>query len=527
MRQMLHYITVALIAGLLLCLLPTSSLTVEDESEGVNLRVRDADVQDVIRLLMESTGEQIVIDGDVQGKVTLNITDEPVERVLELICRVNRLSWWKDRDIYVVSSQPPPKVMPTQPAVSAAPAPEITPAPEVPAPQPTIRDGMELIEVHHMAAVDVARMFGGASMNTTVRGRKREPGPQADRNARRTGGNRALDESRYALSPVSVGGAYGQLHQVGIPGFPGGGRGAGAGGVPGMPGVAGRAGGAGVGGGVLPLPEGMTTAPLAIEWLNALLVRGTADSIAELRKIIALLDREVIQVEIQAQFIEMRTEDVDALGIDWGWTNGTFTVDATEMTPPGNLTIGFLKGDLQALLRTIKTRFKAKIINAPKIATQNNFPAYIDFSSMYPYWEVDVETGPLGQRYTYRVLNFIDSVTSLEVTPRVNQRSRTITCYIIPTVSDVVGFVTDADGNQIPQISDRNLETLLTVKDGETIVMGGFIRTNKSTSKNKLPFLSDLPLIGKWLFTSTTVNVSDSELLIFLTPRILPSAAAT
>jgi type IV pilus assembly protein PilQ len=110
-------------------------------------------------------------------------------------------------------------------------------------------------------------------------------------------------------------------------------------------------------------------------------------------------------------------------------------------------------------------------------------------------------------------------VLSLKVTPLITPDNRVVLDLDIS--DDSVGQqVTSATGGTVPSIDTRQIITQVLVNDGQTVVLGGVLGTLKSTSANKVPFLADIPILGN-LFKSTTKTNNKTELLIFITPKIL------
>jgi len=117
-------------------------------------------------------------------------------------------------------------------------------------------------------------------------------------------------------------------------------------------------------------------------------------------------------------------------------------------------------------------------------------------------------------------VNYLEVSTQLLVTPRVNGDG-TITMQLQPQVEDTGSLYTGPDGTVIPETRGQALTTMRRVANGETIVVGGFIRKNDSQSFKKIPVLSSLPLVGS-LFRTVNKTTEDRELLIFVTPTIIP-----
>jgi general secretion pathway protein D len=274
------------------------------------------------------------------------------------------------------------------------------------------------------------------------------------------------------------------------------------------------------------------TPPVAYAPLNALIVQGPMEAIEEFRKLVEQLDVRVPQVMVEAQFVEMRVDDARQFGINWSWIGGETGIDVTGMASGGNVGISFVKGRFTALLQSLLDTSRARIINAPRLATMNMQRVAFIISRTFFYFTSDtvVQTPTFAgsQVFTTSRLNALPVVTTFEIMPQVNGDD-SITVDVSTIISDVAGFITGPNGDKIPEPTATSLPTRLRVQNGETIVMGGFVRKNVSETKHKVPLLSDIPIIGKLLFTGSSFTQSYSELLIFLTAHIMEesdSAAA-
>ena len=158
------------------------------------------------------------------------------------------------------------------------------------------------------------------------------------------------------------------------------------------------------------------------------------------------------------------------------------------------LQASFRFNNLTANLKAQLSEDIGRVVNAPIISTQNNMAANIQVSRQIPYFvtQTTIDNGTVVNNVTPQFL-YVD--TYLDVTPRINGDG-TITMSLSPQVSDVGNIVTGPDGQQIPETRDQSLFTQRRVANGETIVIGGFIRKNDGSSSNKVPILGDLPLIG-------------------------------
>ena len=290
--------------------------------------------------------------------------------------------------------------------------------------------------------------------------------------------------------------------------------------------------------GVLEAPKGIGTI-ISIDAQNALLVYGTADGVAQLRQIIDFLDRPIRQVEIEAQFVDVGTTDAKAFGLSISSRNSNSTdtnsISSNLGTVPAadggsSLTAKF--GSFQATLKALVTNKKARIVNSPRVTTLNNLTATLFSATSTPIVLSSSTSGIGGQVGSQQNAFFLTTSIGLVVTPTINNDD-TITVFLTPQVqvqtpvqtSTTGGTSNNNSSNQdtassIPSFTSQYLTTVATVKDGDTIVLGGLRTKNVSYTENDIPILSKLPIIGG-LFKSKQKNDDDRELVIFLTARIL------
>ncbi|UCH34215.1 MAG: type II secretion system protein GspD, partial [Armatimonadota bacterium] len=493
----------------------------EEPPTGIEtLTLKDAPVEEVIRLIAQAQDMDVLMTDDVQGTVSMNLSQKTPEEILDLICAANKLYWWKERGVYVVSGEPRGSHSEPKPV-------EAEPLPESLKPEET----RAVLTLEYMKAQDLAYFFGGADEPYTDSYRRMQKvvfpyGQPGERVGQPLGvGNQANMRSgpRARTAAAVSGNPFEELSQVVLPGV-----------IEPAPGA----------GEVLPgeelaaeeelaisagaplehmLPEGLSP-PVAFAPLNALIVQGPPEAIEQFRKLVETLDVRIPQVMVEAQFVEMRVEDARRFGIDWSWIGGETSMDVAGIAAGGNVGISFAKGNFTALLQALLNEQRARVINAPRLATMNNQPVTFTISRTFFYFTSETVVQPPGfagsQVITSNILNALPVVTTFTILPQVNG-DNSITCDVTTVISDIAGFITGPDGEQIPQPTATTLPTRLRVDDGETIVMGGFIRKNISESKRKVPLLSEIPIIGKILFTGTSYDYSDSELLIFLTAYIM------
>ncbi len=258
---------------------------------------------------------------------------------------------------------------------------------------------------------------------------------------------------------------------------------------------------------------------------NQLIITDTADKIEQARLIVDIIDKVTPQVIIEARIVEANTNFSREIGFDWGEiTLGDVLGGANSLTMFGfasNLpatipsavvggTFTKVKGTpfeiLNARLIASETEGKTNIISSPKVVTLDNKKAKIKQGLEVPYLERDSSGNA-----TVRFKN-VDLL--LEVTPNITPDDR-IAMKIFVTKNDVVDPTADQ-----PALSTNEAETELLVDNGDTIVIGGIVKSTITYGEKGIPGLRQLGVLG-WLFKSQTKTDLKNELLIFITPRIV------
>jgi type IV pilus assembly protein PilQ len=291
---------------------------------------------------------------------------------------------------------------------------------------------------------------------------------------------------------------------------------------------------------------------------NTLLINDTAEKTAELRTIIAQLDRPVQQVLIESRIV-IATDDFERdLGVQWGVTGnrtnpsgqvlqvgsaigGTQGSNSTTSTLGGGLTSGGLNVNLPASpttgtastlaaailgknyaldleLSAAQAEGRSEVVSSPRVITANQQEADIRQGQEIGYVTFQNTSGGSGTSGTATVA-FKDAVLELKVTPTITADNRV---YLAINVNkdSLDHYITVTGSGQVPVIDTRSLNTSVLVDDGQTVVLGGIYEVTKSDTINKVPGLGDIPGLG-FLFRSTQHINDRDELLIFVTPRIL------
>lgn len=284
------------------------------------------------------------------------------------------------------------------------------------------------------------------------------------------------------------------------------------------------------------------------ERTNTLLIRDTAKSIEDIKRMVNILDIPVRQVIIEARMVTVKDNINEELGIRWGVTdtNGEFATsgslegvgqangtraanesdlgvgrvpkleDGLNVNLPAANPAGVLAFQIARLadgtildleLSAMEKENKGEIIASPRITTANQKEAYIEQGVEIPYQEA-ASSGATATQFKKAVL-------SLTVTPHITPDNKIILDLVVTqdTISDV-------QSGSAPAIDTQRIGTQVLVNNGETIVLGGIYQQSIISTVSKVPVLGDIPYFG-WLFRNSNQYNEKKELLIFVTPRVV------
>ncbi len=439
----------------------------EYTGERLTLNFQDIDVRSVLQLLADTSGQNIVVSDSVTGNLTLRLQNVPWDQALDIVLRTKGLDKRRQDNVIIIG--------PTEELATREKA-ELEAHKEVQELAP-IRS--EFMQANYAKVADLAKMIrptaGGASGS---------------------GGRNSMLSNRGSLS--------------------------------------------------------------IDERTNTLMVQDTAENLAEIRRLVQALDVPVRQVLIEARIVVVSDTFERDLGAQFGVTsaqqngnNGLLAITGTGTgadtmvqsaltnlssglpvapvatpalanrymvnTPAantnGSIGISLLGGSylVDLALSAAENEGKSETISSPRVITANQKQAVIMQGVEIPYQE----SASSGATTT----QFKNAVLSLKVTPLITPDNRVI--LDLDVSDDTVGQqVTSATGGSVPSIDTRQIQTQVLVGDGQTVVLGGILETTKSYSGNKVPWLGDIPILGN-LFKSTTNINNKTELLIFITPKIL------
>ena len=432
----------------------------EYTGERLTLNFQDIDVRSVLQLLADTSGQNIVVSDSVAGNLTLRLQNVPWDQALDIVLRTKGLDKRRQDNVIIIG--------PTEELASREKA-ELAAHKEVQELSPT---HTEFLQVNYAKVSDLMKLIKTASGKDSM------------------------------LSPR----------------------------------------------GTISIDERT----------NTLLVTDTSEKLADIRRLVQTLDVPVRQVLIEARIVIVSDTFERDLGARFGVTsgqkngsNGLFSVTgngvgASGMTQSGianlattgkvnpvaapilnnryqvNLPAAITNGSIglsllggsyivDLELSAAQNEGKSETISSPRVITANQKQATIMQGVEIPYQE----SASSGATTT----QFKNAVLSLKVTPLITPDNRVI--LDLDVTDDSVGQqVTSATGGSVPSIDTRQIVTQVLVNDGQTVVLGGILDTTKRKTSNKVPFLGDIPVLGH-LFKSTSNINNKTELLIFITPKIL------
>jgi type IV pilus assembly protein PilQ len=288
------------------------------------------------------------------------------------------------------------------------------------------------------------------------------------------------------------------------------------------------------------------------ERTNTIIINDIKKVIKKVERLVKYLDSETPQVLIEARIVEASTDFAREIGVQWGGryvadaqhgnapnftfpnrigisgatdiiSNGSpatssgsnFAVNLPAAVGPGaggaiGLSFGSLNNSLQLDIRlsAMETAGKGRIISSPKVVTLDNKEAKIEQGVSIPYETTSAE----GTK-----TEFVDAILSLKVTPHVTA-DKSIIMKIKATKNAPNTAVRSAAG--APSIDKKEAEAEVLVKNGQTTIIGGIFQKTQSETISGVPWFYKIPLIG-WLFKNTKRENKKTELLIFITPRII------
>jgi len=479
---------------------PKTESAVENPKDSARLSMdfQNISVRDALQVIADFTHQNIVVSNNVTGSLSIRLKNEPWEQAFKVILESQGLGVKKIGNILWV-----------------APANQISSQEEAQLKVDASKRKLEpletqLIQIKYAKAASIASLLEGFAQN-------KQPGG-------------APDEQMSGYQQQSLANA------LGLPKYS-------------------------VIGNTLLGPRGSVA---VVTRTNSLLVRDTPRNIENIKKLIAKIDKPVPQVLIEARIVQITTSAAHSLGVNWGGTytsngaggvvnlSGTgatgttetqggaypiqggsssssttgtgFTVPAlanlaasnagTALASASPASLGFALGTaagnriLNLQLQALQVNNRAKIISSPKVMTEDNEKAVISQGQEIPYQQ-STSSGATS-------VSFKKAELSLDVTPHISPNGK--------ITLDVVAQNNQPNyANALPSgipIQTQEVKTQLLVNNGQTIVIGGIYTDTTNHNQTGIPLLKDIPLLG-WLFKSNVDSVAKTELLVFITPKVV------
>lgn len=257
---------------------------------------------------------------------------------------------------------------------------------------------------------------------------------------------------------------------------------------------------------------------------NALLIRDTAPTLALLKQRVVEMDRPLAQVQLAAHIVTINSENLRDLGVRWGLAPD---VRPAKLLRLDNFSVGLplersavsagfhlarLSGRLLSLeLTALEQENQVEIIASPRLLTAHLQTASIKQGTEIPY---EVSSGVSGATS----VEFREAVLGMEVTPRVLPDGRiTLTLHIS---QNMPGRSVSRGAGEALTIDKQEIKTQITIKDGETIVLGGIFQRHTGQAADKVSGIGDVPVLGS-LFKQSRKQHKKRELVIFITPTLI------
>lgn len=476
----------------------------------ISLDFKDADINNILRILAEFSGLNIVTSDDVKGKVTVKLSNVPWQQALDSVVRASKLAYVQEGNIIRVDR--------LENLTKEAEAAFKTEQREVEIQQRRKEAELRLAEQERAAAL--------ARQEFEVKRKQLEeqlaPLQEAVIKLRYAHvGTRRVQTINFFTDIVTTTEEKGVEEAI-------------TGGVKKEEGKA---------AGMLS-PRGSLTID---ERTNSLIVRDVPENLAKIRDFIDKVDRPAPAVLIEARLVQMSREDARSLGVIWG---GAFTprtgpnapvvdvrggsarvsgdtIGATAPstaanfpaatagvlagTNPFSLAIGWLASNLalDIQLQALEGAQRARVISNPSLMTLDNQPATVASGQKVPIINVTTEQTQI---------TFQDITTRLQVTPRVAGDGQIV--LTIGVKDEVVDRFITLQNAFAPVVNTRNTITQAEIRDGGTVVIAGLRQENSQNDERGIPWLSRIPVLG-WLFKNDLTQARRTELVVFLSAKVV------
>ncbi|MFA5349977.1 MAG: secretin N-terminal domain-containing protein [Candidatus Omnitrophota bacterium] len=274
---------------------------------------------------------------------------------------------------------------------------------------------------------------------------------------------------------------------------------------------------------------------------NSLIITDTPAQMKVIAQVIASLDIEIPQIMLEVEMLDVSKNTVDKLGMKYSqspFTAFLYGASASTGFPFGSWSKIFNAGQgsininpgsvdsegtatgnpYQVQMDFLKTQSDTKVLARPRIMTLNNETAEIKITTNEAVGSITDTQGQGTASTTTTSAERVETGVSLRVTPQINSDNGDITMFVYPSVKDAT---TSTFNTAYKDPEERSTKSVVRIKDGETVVIGGLIRHDRSETITKLPVLGDIPIIGAMFRHKNKDKDRERELLVFITPRIV------
>ncbi len=250
---------------------------------------------------------------------------------------------------------------------------------------------------------------------------------------------------------------------------------------------------------------------------KTIIVEDVPENIAKVQEVIEAWDTPPKQVLIEAQILEITLNDQMALGVDWTKIMGGFSATTgTNFTSPatGGVLTTFKTAvgtahEFTAAIAALQTITNVNTLSTPKILTIDGRPARVQVGGKTGYSTTITNLGVTTQQ-----IQFIDTGTLLDISAVIGDKDN----ILLTVQPQITSAIVPASG--IPSVTTTNVSTTLLTKSGQTVFIGGLIRESVQNTRETIPFLGKIPLVGS-LFGYTNPEIDKTELVVLITPYIL------
>lgn len=251
---------------------------------------------------------------------------------------------------------------------------------------------------------------------------------------------------------------------------------------------------------------------------NAVVLSAPRDVLGKFREDIAQFDIPASQIQVELLLVELTNTTLDQLGLTVNYQNAG--IGASTDPNVGSIiyqAFAKLPNTFSANLRALQSKGRANVRANPRIATVSGRPASI-FVGRQRYIATPIDAGPTsGGGFGGGSRNFIDAGVRLEITPFTGGQGQ-----VLVNVNAEVSTLSALDPvTRLPEKSTRTASTTVRVPDGQTIIIGGLTQQETRDVRTKIPLLGDIPFLGPLLFQNKDVSTTQTELVLFITPRVL------